>query len=620
MSMRRRLLAAWLLLRRRLRRLRVRMPARTTRRIFGVSLSGILILFAGFVLLDRTPAFLIESKVRKLEDQGHHLALQILLFQNRPIAIQGESGSIYSIGPPPYGDPALIGPVGSGGVLAFFESLTAEPMPLPDSDNLHALLAQLPLTTPLHVQLHDPEFQLIADARHERFVSDSLGDSTAAYRLLARAGRALESVLLAPFADALARLRARMASPVLQDDIAYRVVDDVGGDLPRPQAGEEDKGLAVLAIAPESPMRLSVTLPIVQVQRIEGYLTVSELPGEIDPLLRQANLRLLWVALLSLVVCLVLSAWLARIIARPLAALAAHAQAIRLSGQAGRLADSWPHSAGRRDEIGQLSEALAGLTRSLTRRSERTREFADIVAHELRQPVYSIGATAEVLRENLERSRTDGENGPLDAKLEKGLPIITNAAARMNTLVTDISNFAKLDPTLAQKPLSEFDICERARAVLEEMRASAAERGVTLAARLPPRPVAAVGEQQHLERAMINLVDNAVSFSPPGGTVTLGVAALPGRARITVDDEGPGIPPDRREKVFDALYKERGEEQDRDAHSGLGLSIVRDVVAHAGGSVWVEDAPSRPDGGAGARVAIELRSSFDGRVPSLSPA
>lgn len=617
MSRRRRLFAAWLLFRRRLRRLRVPAPARTARRIFAVSLSGILILFAGFVLLDRTPAILIESKVQKLEDQGHFLVLQILF-----------AGTISSPIASPLRQPdrsfqwrnsIIINPSGSDSILAFIENLTVDPMPLPDSGHLHALLAQLPLTTPLHVQLRDPEYRLVADARHELFLSDSLPDTTAAYRLLSRVGRAVESVLLAPLADALARQRARMASPVLHDGIAYRVVDG-DGSPPRPQAGEEAKGLAVLAVAPENPMRLSVTLPIIQVQRIEGYLTVSELPGEIDPLLRRANLRLLWVALLSLVVCLVLSAWLARTIARPLAALAAHARAIRLSGEAGRLANSWPHSAGRRDEIGQLSEALASLTRSLTRRSERTREFADIVAHELRQPVYSIGATADVLRGNLERSQAGGERGPLDAKLAKGLPIITNAAARMNTLVTDISNFAKLDPTLAQRPLSEFDVCERARAVLEEMRVSAAERGVTLAARLPPRPVVAVGERQHLERAMINLVDNAVSFSPPGGTVTLSVAALPDRARITVDDEGPGIPPDRREKVFEALYKERGEEQDRNAHSGLGLSIVRDVVAHAGGRIWVEDAPRMPDGSAGARVAIELRTSLDGRLPSPDAA
>lgn len=616
MNPRRRLLAAWLRLRRRLRRLRAKTPTRTTRRIFAVSLAGILVLFLGFAHFDQTPTVLIESKVQKLEDQGNLLVSQLHLFGLSQFP--GTGG--WDL---PYG--GELAPF--FGELLLLEALPPFPsfdldangargdeMRLPGDVELAILLAHLRTTIPLHVQVRDPAYRVVAEARHESILSDALPEAPPTQRQLSRIGGGIESVVLAPLAEALARLRARQANPSLHDGILYQRIDEAG-----PVAPPENFSalpFASLSIVAGEPMRLSVTLPIVRVQRIDGFLTVSEASGGIGEHLRRDNLRLLRIALMSLLVSLVLSGWLAYTIARPLEALATHARAIRQSGETRDLAESWPRSAGFRDEIGQLSEALAGLTRSLARRTEKAQLFADMVAHELRQPVYSINTVATTLREKEEQFRsgeTDAE--ALAAKLESGLPTIINSARRMNTLVTDISAYAKLDPSLLRKPLAEFDACALACAVAEEMRPLAAERGATLETNLPPAPVSAVGAPQPMAQAVVNLVSNAVSFSPPDGTVTLGVEPSGRTVRVVVEDEGPGIPLKQREAVFEAMYSVRNEEDDLDSHSGLGLSVVRDIVTHAGGRVWVEDAPGQPGRAPGARLVVELRASLSDSLP-----
>ena len=112
-----------------------------------------------------------------------------------------------------------------------------------------------------------------------------------------------------------------------------------------------------------------------------------------------------------------------------------------------------------------------------------------------------------------------------------------------------------------------------------------------------------LGDPARLERVLLNLLDNAVSFSPPGGTITLSTACGGGRASIAVSDEGPGIPPDAREKVFERFHSVRPEAEDFGSHSGLGLAIARTIVTAHDGTLVVTD---RTDGQPGARLVIDL--------------
>ena len=112
-----------------------------------------------------------------------------------------------------------------------------------------------------------------------------------------------------------------------------------------------------------------------------------------------------------------------------------------------------------------------------------------------------------------------------------------------------------------------------------------------------------LGDPARLERVLLNLLDNAVSFSPPGGTITLSTRSAEGRVRITVADEGPGVPSESREKVFERFHSVRPDEEDFGSHSGLGLAIARTIVAAHDGTLLAGD---RADGQPGAEFTLEL--------------
>src|SRR5438046_5833073 len=106
---------------------------------------------------------------------------------------------------------------------------------------------------------------------------------------------------------------------------------------------------------------------------------------------------------------------------------------------------------------------------------------------------------------------------------------------------------------------------------------------------------------------LLNLVDNAVKYGPSGQTVTLALAVADGRARVSVDDEGPGIPAAERERIWDRFWRLERDRGSAVAGTGIGLSVVRELVALHGGRTWVEGAPASERGaGAGSRFVIEL--------------
>jgi two-component system sensor histidine kinase ChvG len=122
---------------------------------------------------------------------------------------------------------------------------------------------------------------------------------------------------------------------------------------------------------------------------------------------------------------------------------------------------------------------------------------------------------------------------------------------------------------------------------------------IKLEVRLPPQ-ARVLARDERLGQVFRNLIDNAVSFSPQGGTVSIAASAEAGRARVSVEDDGPGIPPDNLEHIFERFYTERPNDH-FGKNSGLGLSIARQITESAGGRVWAENRE-----GGGARFIVEL--------------
>ena len=286
------------------------------------------------------------------------------------------------------------------------------------------------------------------------------------------------------------------------------------------------------------------------------------------------------------------SFYLSRVIAAPVRALAAAADRVR-SGRLGR--ETIPSMLERNDEIGELADSLSAMTRALYARIDAIERFAADVAHELKNPLTSLKSAIEMLR----RARDDESR-------EQLMAIVATDIARIDRLITDISDASRLDAELSREQVGAVDLPRLLEVVLEVYRLVPSRRRVKLELDVALRAHTTVlGQDERLGQVFRNLIDNAVSFSPDDGTVRIKAVQCDGCTRVAVEDEGPGIPPDNLETIFDRFYTERPLDHGFGRNSGLGLSIARQIAEGLGGRIWAENrAPA--EGKTGARFTVEL--------------
>jgi two-component system sensor histidine kinase ChvG len=314
---------------------------------------------------------------------------------------------------------------------------------------------------------------------------------------------------------------------------------------------------------------------------------VSTEGGDIDAILRSERIALIEVFFVALVVMLLSSLYLAGFIAEPIRRLAAAADRVR-HGRLGREAIA-PMS-DRRDEIGDLASSLSAMTRALYDRIDAIESFAADVAHELKNPLTSLGGAVEMLG----RAKDDESR-------EKWIAIVRNDVRRIDRLITDISDASRLDAELSRETAERVDLKHLLATIAEIYAAVGLARGITLRLDCEAEGVIVMGRDERLGQVVRNLIDNAVSFSPDGGIVTLTATPIEDRARIAVEDQGPGIPPESLETIFKRFYTSRPSEHGFGKNSGLGLSIARQIVAGMGGRIWAENCDPE-----GARFVVEL--------------
>lgn len=285
-----------------------------------------------------------------------------------------------------------------------------------------------------------------------------------------------------------------------------------------------------------------------------------------------------------------LSMFLARTIVRPLRRLAIAAHRVRL----GRSREvKVPRLPSREDEIGLLARAVSDMSQSLRQRIDNMEAFAADVTHELKNPLASL------------RSAVDGLERVEQADLRKRLMgIAREDVGRLDRLINDISEAARTDAELARATFDRVDLGP----LIEQLVGSWETRRETGDARIAfarPRKDTAVvmGKPDRLARAINNIIDNAISFSPPGGLVEIAAARVGDEVRIRIEDEGPGVPPDAREAIFNRFHSVRPEGEEFGRHSGLGLAIARAIVEGHDGDIDVQD---RDDAPSGARFTIRL--------------
>ena len=344
---------------------------------------------------------------------------------------------------------------------------------------------------------------------------------------------------------------------------------------------------------------ISVALPVQFFKKVLGALMLTTDTIDIEESVRDVRFAILQVSGLALAVTILLSLFLAGTIARPVRRLARAAEEVH-KGIGGRVAI--PDFTRRRDEIGDLSGALRDMTEALYRRLDDMEAFAADVAHEIKNPLTSMQSAIEVL----EKSRDVDQRNKLMA-------IVRADVGRINRLISDISDASRLGAELSRAAKKPVDVTAVCLAMAEVYRATAADDAprLELDAR-EDRSLVVQGVEDRIAQVVRNVLTNAVSFSPPGGAVRIVVrraatmALDTGTVQIAIEDQGPGFPPEKIAEAFERFYSERPAGEAFGQHSGLGLSISRQIIEAHRGRIWAENR-IRADGSiAGARVIIRL--------------
>ena len=245
-----------------------------------------------------------------------------------------------------------------------------------------------------------------------------------------------------------------------------------------------------------------------------------------------------------------------------------------------------PDFTDRSDEIGHQSGALRDMTKALYGRIDAIESVAADVAHELKNPLTSLRSATETL--------------PL-AKTEEAthrlMEIITHDVMRLDRLSSDISDASRLAAELAREDARPVDMAELLRttvSVFNEIHRDDTREVVLDVAYSPgARPYRVIGHDSRLSQVIVNLLDNAISFSPPEGRVTVATRRVGSEISIAIEDEGPGVPEENLERIFERFYTDRPVET-FGQNSGLGLNISRQIVAAHGGRVYAENRPAPP--------------------------
>ncbi|HET9719561.1 MAG TPA: HAMP domain-containing sensor histidine kinase [Solirubrobacteraceae bacterium] len=227
------------------------------------------------------------------------------------------------------------------------------------------------------------------------------------------------------------------------------------------------------------------------------------------------------------------------------------------------------------DELAQLAHSFNRMSASLTAAQGAQRSFLESVSHELKTPLTSIRGYGEAL--------ADGALGPAQAG-----PVIVGEAGRLERLVGDLLDLARLQRSEFRADKVPVDLGELASRAVDRHRVQAADLDVRLES-VAEGPAPALGDPDRLVQAVSNLVENALRVTPSGGTVT--VRAEPGV--VTVSDTGPGLRSDEVPHAFDRFYLHDRYRSERSVGSGLGLAIVRELVLRMGGQVDVKSASGR---------------------------
>src|SRR6195256_5709615 len=542
-----------------------------TRRIIFLNVTGLLALVIGILYLSHFRAGLIDARVQSLLVQGEIIAGAIAAsatVDSDAITIDPER--LLELAPGESYDPTE-------------ESLSGLDFPV-NPERVAPVLRRLVSPTNTRARIYDRDGGLILDSRNLYDVLRFDLPPPAAEKpgFFERAFVALRTWFNRGDLPIYRELGP-------QNGKGYEEVDHALNGFKSSMVRINDRGEVIVSVA----------LPVQRFLAVRGALMLSTQGADIDNMVAAERLGNFKVFLVTLSVMLVLSFLLARTIAGPVRRLAGSAEMVRR--RTGSRVEI-PDFTMRRDEIGDLSGALRGMTDALYSRIEAIESFAADVAHELKNPLTSLRSAVETLP----LATTDNSRGRL-------MSVIQHDVKRLDRLISDISDASRLDAEMQRNDAHPVNLVE----LLTMVVGVANERhddGVKVALNFEGGRTAAftvLGHDSRLGQVIDNLIDNARSFSPAGGTDRVTCRRLKTAGEIVVDDDGPGVPAEAVEKIFERFYTYRPD-QDFGQNSGLGLSISKHIIEAHGGRIWVENRqraatiPDEPATLLGARFIVRL--------------
>jgi two-component system, OmpR family, sensor histidine kinase ChvG len=521
------------------------------RRILLSNLIGFFILVGGILYLGWVNTWLIDTKVDALRTQGEIIA----------DAIAGNATVVQDsivLDPAKLPGPPTRNPYRGDGLKALELSI--------DPQEVTPILRKLIKPTDTRARIYARDGTLIVDTS----------------RSLANLSARLEEEQAQDGAAKPQNFWTRFTRYLFKEPIpVYQEIEAANG-MAYPEVRDAIKGKerSMLLLNKKGEQIVSMAIPIRRFNDVQGVLLLSTRPGQIDKILREERIVILTLSAMALFALIVTSLLLARTVAGPMRRLSAAAEQVSRDIRARA---HLPDLADRADEVGQMAGAFQAMTAALYRRIEASEKFAADVAHELKNPLTAARSTAE----SLSYAKTDEERENLVQQIQGELK-------RLNRLITDVSNASRLDAELARKEADPIDVPTMLRNVVSIFRDILGDDSRRVALALGQEHTRGAftitGDEGRLGQVLTNLIDNAISFSPEKGTVTVRAHTKPGSVEILIEDEGPGIPEDRLAIIFDRFYSDRPEtDSSRGKNSGLGLSISREIALAHGGEIIAEN-------------------------------
>lgn len=539
-------------------------PSTLTIRILLINLLAPVLLVVGTLYIDEYQDDLVRSELRSLQLQSSFLAESISNSSNKFIN-DLEKGNVS---------------LSSYRILKFFNKINS--------------------LSNIHVRIYEPKGDLIVDNKNNKNwqKNNAYGEDTIS----------IPNVALYVYDEAIKSIIGARTTAEEYVNAPY-----TDGKIYKEVLTAIQQGSASFAIRKHDEFGtiISVATPIIHNGKIISAIMLATSTQSIKQGLTSLKIAIFRLFIVALIISIVLSLYLAKTITRPIQKLAAAANTIR-KGK-GR-ASTIPDLSKRYDEIGDLSHALNSMTSALWNRLDMMEAFAADIAHELKNPITSLSSAVETLK----RIKSP-------EKQETLIKIIKHDTERMNRLITDISSLSKVDTELSRSKLENVKLIDLMDDMLKNYNLNIIEinkpitkgsspkieikkqQGITIIKDFSGAVYGRVmGEETLLTQVFQNLLDNAISFTPPNGNIHIKVRG--GKFVIVdIDDEGIGIPEDKEDKIFERFFSERPKTEEFGKHSGLGLSICKNIIYGLGGHLSAKNRKDKNGKILGASFSVFLK-------------